>query len=276
MARRDLIVACGLIGALGGGLFGYAIGRPYNAYRHSWDFVLALSLCTALSASLLGHFLAKVKGDAHAAGMRATWLSFVFGAFNGVLMTFATSFLHGAPNATEILFVIFIAAIFGGVCAIPFIPAIVAVAISAARVNARKDSVAEAAQRRKILRTAALALALASALIPESRVPLHFHLPLHVTNVAIAIIVALIVSEVSLLRALREAAPQRSMDYGLGGETVTLADADETYRKPVTVHAVIHGDRARALETARVAMRGHLIAVGVAALSMLTQIKRFV
>ncbi len=282
MARRELIAACGLIGALGGALFGYALQRPHT-YRGSWDLVLALTGCTAISATLLGIALTRTPlADAHRAGARATALSFAFGALNGVLMVAAMALLKGAPGTVLIGIALF-AAMFGGVCALPFIPAMVAVAVTAARVTARPGSIADAAQRRRILRVAALSLAIASALLPRrGTTSIWLHLPMHVANVALALIVALLFAELAALARLKKSAlgPEwepstidapPDVDFGLGSERFIRRAHDETYRHELGVSAIVHGDRDRALDAVRTSLRGHSLAGGIAALALAVQ-----
>jgi hypothetical protein len=284
MARREVVASCGLIGALGGALFGYAIMRPHYTYRGSWDFVLALTVCTAISGTLLGLFLRTERADAHAAGMRATWLSFVFGGLNGALMILAMSFLKGAPRGGDAIFIIGFAAIFGGVCSIPFIPAIAAVAVMATKVDGRPNTIVEGAQRRRVLRVALMSLAIAAAFVPRSeRVPFHLHLPMVVIGVAVVSTVILIVIDLFALDALRgssidgdlepasrEVVPD--IDFGVGGERLMVRAYDSTYRADVVPSVVVYGSRAEALARVEKTLRGHAIALGVTVAALALQL----
>lgn len=283
MAPRALIVACGLLGALGGALFGFGMERPGTA-RGSWELVLALAVSTAISATALGAVLARrVTADVHRAGGRATAFSFLFGALNGMLTMATMTALHGPPPG---LAVAFFAAIFGGVCSLPFIPAIVAVTIAAGRVSARRGSVAEGAQLRRIPRVAALCLAIASVVLPpKASISLWLHLPLHVTNIALAVILGLLFAELAAAHSLRKeslgpawelaARPpntQPRLDFGLGAEVYVCRAHDATYRDDGGVRDIIIGDRARAIDTVRTSLRGHAIAAAIAVASLCTQL----
>lgn len=282
MARRELIIACGLLGALGGALFGYGLQSP-RSYRGSWDVIVALTVCTAISATLLGVMLARGPvGDAHQAGSRATALSFAFGALNGVLMVAAMSICKGSPGGLVLGIALF-AALFGAVCALLFIPAVVAVSVAASRVTARPGSVADGAQRRRVLRVAALCLAIAAVVLPRGSRSIWLHVPLHVTNLALALIVAVTAVELSAWLRLQQArlgpewepsttdAPP-DVDFGLGSERFVRRAHDETYRTEVAIGAVVHGDHARALDAVRTSLRGHALGAGVAAASLLAQL----
>lgn len=286
MARRQLLAAYALIGALGGALFGYGFARPLHTYRESWEFVLALAACTALSATLLGLCVTRTPtDDAHVAGSRATAWSFFFGAFNGVLLVVVTSVAKGSPGGLFIGIALG-AAIVGGVCSLPFIPAMVAVAVTAARATGRMGSIAGDAQRRRVLRVAALCLAIASIVLPpRPSTSLWLHVPLHVTNIALAIIVALLFVELAAAASLRKSAlgpewePSEAktdapteLDFGLGNDVFIQRAHDETYRRDLAVRAVIRGDRARAIDTVRTSLRGHVIAAGIAAASLVAQL----
>lgn len=286
MARRELVAACGLIGALGGALFGYGLARPLHSYRGSWDMVLALTICTAISGTLLGLSLGRRPfSDAHQAGARATAHSFLFGGVNGALMVVAMAFFKGSIPGVETVMVLFFAAMFGGVCSIPFIPAMAAVAVAASRVDARPGSIAEAAQRRRIVRVAALCLSVAAIVLPARHgLPIWKHLPIHVTNLALAGIVALVAVELAVLASLRrrkfgpewvtgvsnDAPP--SIDFGVGTEVLIRRASDETYRTDAIAAEVVRGDRERAMGIVKGSLRGHLIAAAVAALSLFAQL----
>jgi hypothetical protein len=284
MARRELIAAYAMLGALGGALFGYGLQRPHT-YRGAWDLILALTVCTAISATLLGIVLTrKPLSDAHVAGSRATALSFVFGALNGVLMVVAMALAKGSPGGLVIGIALF-GAMFGGVCALPFIPATVAVAVTAARATGRAGSIAGEAQRRRVLRVAALCLAIASITVPpRASTSLWLHVPLHVTNICLALIVALLFVELAAASTLRKTTlvgfepaafpvdTRAHVDFGLGNEMLIRRAHDETYRADVGVAAVVRGDRAWAIETVNASLRGHAIAAGIATASLVAQL----
>ncbi len=278
MARRELVIACALIGAFGGAMFGFVFARNGSGWQHwQWGVVVALTASTAISATLLGVFLAR-GGDAPAiASGRAAWASFVAGSFNGVLMVFAMAVQRDVSSHENLLGLLFGAAIVGVFCAIPFAPALIVVTATAASSDARARSVAARAQGRSVIRNAMLCLAVAAAfIVPNPRAPLAVHVPAYVMALAIAAAIVLFAIDLAVYRALRlddgpwEPAPhdisaERTIDYGLGFDLVMRRAHDETYRERVRAIELRRGsvDRARAVVAS--AMRGHAIAAVVVA-----------
>ena len=273
MARKELIAACALIGALGGALFGATVAPPHHSYRGSWEAVIGFALCTALSATLLGFVLARRPApDTFDAVTRAVGFSFVFGALNAALMVASMSILHGRPSGGAVFMVIAIAAVVGAICAVPFIPAIIAVAVTAHDATARGDSIAEHAQRRRVLRVAAMSLALAGLVVPVSRIPIRFRVPAYVTGLALLILATLLAIELAAWRSLRHA-NQTSIDYGVGDELIVTRAYDETYRCDAVVASVVKGSRETARAIAGHSLRGHAIALAIALSALAIQLR---
>jgi len=265
VARRELVVACTLIGALGGALFGFALVRSGDRSH----LIASLTVCTALSATLLGWFLARRIDDAIVVGGRAVWASFVAGAFNGVLMIVPVGmFGHLGSAGVEAALA---AAIFGTICAIPFAPAIIVVAMTAAYADARADSIAARSQGRRVLRNAVVCLASAAGLFGALRAERAAHVPLFVSATALGVIAIVIALELHALRRLApragswEPAPDgirvdETLDYGVGLELWIRRAHDETYREVAAAIEVHRGDRERARGLIVDSLRGHGLA----------------
>lgn len=275
MARKELVIGCALIGAFGGALFGYAITRV-----GTWGVVAALTVCTAVSATLLGWFLARRADDALVVGGRATAMSFVAGAFNGVLLVIPMSLVgrHVAASLGMAL----AAAVAGTLAAIPFAPAIIVVAMTAAYADARTDSIAGRSQGRRVVRNALACVAVAGALIGRrAQDPLAAHVPLYVAGGAALLLFAIVALELYALGTLPaqpsvgwEPAPDgveldHVVDYGVGVfVTIRRASGDGYRDAPITVDAR-RGDRANARALLRASLRGHAVASAVATLATL-------
>lgn len=279
MARRELVVACTLIGALGGALFGYALVRSGERSH----LIASLTVCTALSATLLGWFLARRTDGATLVGGRAVWASFVAGAFNGVLMIVPVG-MFGHVGAGG-LGAIAAAAIFGTICAIPFAPAIIVVAMTAAYADARADSIAARSQGRRVVRNAVVCLASAAALFGVLRAERAARVPLFVSASALAVLAIAIALE---LHALRRVAPpsgswepapdgvrvDETLDYGVGHDLWIRRAHDETYREPAAALEVHRGDRRRARAVIVASLRGHGLASAGALLALVLNAPR--
>jgi hypothetical protein len=275
MARRELVIACGLIGAFGGLLLGYVFART-GGFRHwHWNLVVAPTVCTAISATALGAFLAR-PAAAMVVGGRAAWASFLAGSFNGVLMVVPVSLFepHGPASAALLL----PAALFGAVCALPFAPAIVVVAMTAAYADARVDSIAARSQGRRVVRNALVCAGAAAALIGRrAEDPWFVHLPLYVLGLAVFAVLAFAIVELVAIRALgrldagswepvADGVPiADAVDYGVGFGTRVRRAHDETYRASARVIEARRGDAARAIEVLRETLRGHAVAASACA-----------
>jgi hypothetical protein len=280
VARRELIAACALIGGLGGALFGYMLARTGVWSGWHWNLVVALTICTTISATLLGWFLAR-PGDAIALGARAAWATFVAGSLNGGLMAIATAFTERGAHGEQLFLLLCAAAVFGALCAIPFAPAIIITAMTAGYADARQGSIAAQSQGGRVLRNAMVCLAIAAVLITKrTRDPLAVHLPAYVMFVALALFVVLCAIELRARRALRPTndaawepaadAPtdERVIDYGVGHGVALLRAHDETYRAAIGVTEVRRGDREAARTIVNASLRGHAIAAAAVAAAL--------
>lgn len=285
MARDELVGACALIGALGGALFGFVFARSGTDWQYwQWGLVLTLTVCTTISATLLGLFLARRGGGVSVAGGRAAWASFVAGGFNGVLMALAMTLTKGSPAHAGLIELTIAAAIFGTVCAIPFAPAIIVATTTAAATDTRPQSIAARSQGRRVLRNAMVCLAAAGVCVtPDRRAPLAAHLPAYVMTIALAAAIGLLVIDAVVRRALRpddhawEPAAEgmtadRTLDYGIGLELLMRRAHDETYRAGVRATELRRGNADRARAIVEGSMRGHAIAAFAVAAALIVTI----
>jgi len=277
MAPRDLVIACSVIGALGGAMFGSLFSTPgYRTPWHGWESVFAIGIPTTVSATLLGLALANraLGRTAWTAVGQAIAFSFVAGGLNGVLVLATMAVAKGSPSLDlRVLAIASAACGFGMLCAIPFVPAIAAATVSAARVHARTGSMAEASQRRRIARTVAVSLAIAAALVPAR------HGPVSMTIAVSAFFVTLLLTAVDAfalgrVRALvtscgwerAESEPEAAtiVDFGIGSEIWFRRREDETYRSTSTARELRRGDPLLMRSVATDSLRGHAIAAAVA------------
>lgn len=273
MARRDLVLACSAIGALGGALFGAMFSAPgYRTPWHGWEPIVAVALPSAVCACWLGSALTKrgLGRKALPVARDAIAFTFVAGLVNGWLVLALSALVKQVPNLDrDFAMVVVGAAIFGLIAAIPFVPAIAAVTFSASRVHARVGSFAEASQRRRIASTAAVSLAIAALLVPTR----HHTLAATIALLALVATTTLSIVEALSLRRLRVlsrggdwerlaevAAP--TVDLGLGDELWIRRELDETYRTGVA-GLVRRGDALLTETVARDSLRGHAVAAAV-------------
>ncbi|MBI2388269.1 MAG: hypothetical protein HYV09_01520 [Deltaproteobacteria bacterium] len=283
-ARGELIASCAAIGALGGALFGWLFARPLPTWPYwTWEPVATFGVATAISATLLGWVLSRATTTPREAMMRGALSTMAAGAFNGALLVvYSQLFQTRDPLHFGTLGLLVVATLGGAVFAIPFVPAVVSVAISAARVQARRATIAGGSQRRRVVRAAVTSLALAAMFIPLNRlVPWFALLPVDVAVFALVVTVGLVLLDVNAARVLARAtrgpdwvpAPRvpdgaAMLDFGIGDELWVRRVNDETYRAAAKVPLAQRGDAFMARAVVRDTLRGHAVAAALCVASL--------
>lgn len=273
MARRDLVLACSAIGALGGALFGAMFSAPgYRTPFHGWEPIVGVAVPTAFSAACVGAFLTRrLAGRTPGQAARiAASTCLAAGAFNGLLVLALAALFRGPPSGEILSFAAMAAALLGAAAAVLFVPAIAAIATSFARIQARLGSYAEGSQRRRVASTAAVSLAIAAAIVPTKHGPL----AAGVATLALATSIVLVITELLSLWRVRALASDSgwervaetpvasTIDLGLGDEVWFRRGLDETYRTSVAGVAR-RGDAALTGLVVRNALRAHALAAVV-------------
>lgn len=270
VARRDLTLACTVIGAVGGALFGAMFSAPgYRTPLHGWEAILAVAGPTTLTATALGSLLQRRALTAKNLAYEAALFTFAAGAFNGVFILGVVALVEWHLSVDPQLATICVAAmIFGLVAALPFAPAIAAAAHASTQVRARRGSLGEASQRRRLARTVAFSLTLAAVFVPTKHVLLVRLVP----SLALLCTLVLLAYERSAVRSiaaegfvpvLEAADGDAPLDFGVGEQLWARRIRDASYRAAAAAELRL-GDREWVERTTRESLRGHAMMAGVA------------
>jgi hypothetical protein len=215
--------------------------------------VLLVSI-TPLTAALLASHLERSHSASPLPGLGFGAKTVLAGALNGMIIGCFAMLGWGT----------LIGAVWGGFCAVPFLPALGVIALANRRIGrARRRSLVDASDRRAPLVATSAVVAAACLVTTVVDRTDAARSSLAIAAAAAAAIV-LVVDSLALLRASRGLLPERDLrprdpivapgtgdalvvDYGLGDEThERVAIASHAYRSADRVVAVVRGSRSRA------------------------------
>lgn len=263
MRPRLLSLPFGLIGAVGGGLFG-------SLLREGRAMVAILIASTTLCA--IG--LARVVEQARTANRAMLFTIFgapFAGAVNGALTILVSSMVIGPRTAAtfhHLGYGLLGCAILGAIVSIFFVLPLALVTGSANSVHARIGSIAWDSQRRRVLRVAAMSTVVVACIMPSSR----YGFP-GVASVALTLVLVFVaITDWDALRSLvtidhqwQKNQPLQGgsiVDLGVGDDRWSRASVAETYRGDAAPF-VVWGDEA----TTRVILRESLSIAQLCAVS---------